>query len=204
MADDSGALDGLGKIIPSIYYDLIARVCAGVAFVTVLLWDHRSLLGDVTWAKITLLLGAGYIVGLVITPLSLPWGLFQLLVRRMLKMPDWDWHEGPSLSDQITARDKQAGGTLGKMQAESVLCENLFSGFLLLTILNISFPLTLIRLCGNGCRTMIFVLLAICSIHRIVAYVIRENRLYKIYTTESNTGIARELRKEPGGDQEVY
>jgi hypothetical protein len=43
MADDPGALEGLGKIIPSVYYDLIARVGSGVLFLAVLLWGHLAL-----------------------------------------------------------------------------------------------------------------------------------------------------------------
>jgi hypothetical protein len=125
MADEPGALEGLGKIIPSIYYDLIARVCTGVTFLAAILWDHRGLFGEISWSTLTVVLGAGYIVGLVLTPLSLPWGLVQFAVRYVLKMPKWDWRE----VDQIASKNKEAGSTLAKMQAEAVLCQNLFSAF---------------------------------------------------------------------------
>ncbi len=94
MAEEPGVLEGLGKVIPSIYYDLIARVCAGVPFLAVLLWECRTALGEMTWAKLILLLGAGYVVGLVLTPLSLPWGMIQLLVRWRCKMPVWNLQKG--------------------------------------------------------------------------------------------------------------
>jgi hypothetical protein len=181
MADDTGALEGLGKIIPSVYYDLIARVGSGVPFLAVLLWGHRSSFGEVTWAKLTLVLGAGYIVGLVLTPLSFPWGFLQLIARRVLKMPAWDWREGPHLSDLISAKNKEAGTTLAKMQAEAILCQNLFTAFLLLIIINHIFPLALISGCCTWCRTLIFLVLGLGSAHRIGAYLIREKRLCGIY-----------------------
>jgi hypothetical protein len=53
-----------------------------------------------TWTKLTLLLGAAYSAGLVLTPLSPPWGLVQLLLRKGLKM-SWEWKEGPSRGDEI-------------------------------------------------------------------------------------------------------
>ena len=189
MAEEPGVLEGLGKIIPSIYYDLIARVCAGVPFLTVLLWDQRSKFGDITWAKLTLLLGAGYVVGLVLTPLSLPWGLIQLVVRRVLKMPI-KFREGASLTDQIAAKDKEAGATLAKMQAEAILVENLFSAFIVLTLWSSAYPLELIAKCTRGSTFLILVLLGISVLHRITAYVIRENRLYHVYCGEYATSPA--------------
>jgi hypothetical protein len=181
MADDTGALEGLGKIIPSAYYDLIARVCSGVPFLAILLWEHRGSFGDVTWAKLTLVLGVGYIVGLVLTPLSFLWGLLQLLVRRVLKMPAWKWREGPQLSDLISAKNKEAGATLAKMQAEAILCQNLFTAFLLLIIINKFSPFAPISGCSACCRTLILLILGFSSAHRIAAYLYREKRLCGIY-----------------------
>lgn len=37
MADDSGRLPAISRLIPGAY-DLIARVCAGVPFLAMLLW----------------------------------------------------------------------------------------------------------------------------------------------------------------------
>jgi hypothetical protein len=180
MADDPGALEGLGKIIPSVYYDLIARVGSGVPFLAVLLWGHRGSFGEVTWAKLTLVLGAGYIVGLVLTPLSFLWGVLQLLMRRVLKMPTWKWREGPHLSDLISAKNKEAGATLAKMQAEAILCQNLFTAFLWLIIINKFYPFAPISGCDTRSRLLILLVLGFSSAHRIGAYLIRENRLFGI------------------------
>jgi hypothetical protein len=194
MAGEPGALDELGRIVPSVYYDLIARVCAGVPLLTIILWEKRSAFGEVTWSKLSLLLGAGYIVGLVLTPLCLPWGPVQFLTRRLCKMPPWEWDEGWSLMDQITAKDKEAGATLAKMQAEAVLCQKLFGGFVLLIGLNAMFPITLISSCGAVYRTLILLLLGICTVHRIAAYVLREKQLYAIYIKRDSGHQAADAR----------
>ena len=60
MAEESGTFEALGKIIPSIYYDLIARVCPGSVVTAALLWDSRDVVGEIAWAKLILLLGMGY------------------------------------------------------------------------------------------------------------------------------------------------
>jgi hypothetical protein len=180
MAEETGGFEGLGKVIPSIYYDLIARVCAGVPFLAVLLWDERTAFGDPTWSKLALLFGAGYVAGLVLTPLSLPWVPVHVLLRRKLKMP-LNLDTGASLTDDIASRNRDAGETLAKMQAEAVLCENLFGAFLLLIILNAAVAVPLITKCSVLCRILILAGLGVCSLHRIIAYVVRENRLYEIY-----------------------
>lgn len=99
-------------------------------------------------------------------------------------MPAWDLKCGPTLTDQIAAKDREAGATLMKMQAEAVLCEDLFGAFLLLIILNPVLQVTLINRCSTGCRILILVALGIGAVHRIVASVGRENRLYKIYVSK--------------------
>jgi hypothetical protein len=180
MAEEPGGLGGIGNLIPSLYYDLIARVCAGVPFLGVLLWDYRGKFGSVTWSKLTLLLGAGYVLGLILTPLSAPWDLVQLLVRKVLKTP-FDWKEGASGGDEVDKKDKAAGATIAKMQAEAVLCQNLFTAFLVLVIINTEHKLTLIACCTIFCRSLILLVLALCAFQRTIAYLAREKRLHRIY-----------------------
>jgi hypothetical protein len=187
MADESGPLEAMGKILPGIYYDLIARVCAGVPFLVALLWERKQEFGGLTWVRLTLLLGAGYVAGLLLlTPLSLPWSLVQLLVRRILKMPLKEWRYGPSLYDQIAAKDKEAGTTLVKMQAEAMLCQNLFTAFTVLLVLNgknvVSVPL--LKDCTTLYGVIILLILAGSCVHRITAYLVREKRLHRIYLGE--------------------
>jgi hypothetical protein len=197
MAEESGPLEALGKIVPSMYYDLIARVCSGLPFLVALLWDRKDMIGELTWVKLILALGAGYIAGLLLTPLSLPWGLVHLLVRLILKMRIKDWQYGLTLYDAILVKDKEAGGTLVKMQAEAVLCQNLFGAFIALIIINATgvMPVPLVKYCSRSCFFIIFSILAASSVNRIIAYLIRENRLYKIHVETAVSFLA--LRDEP-------
>jgi hypothetical protein len=174
----------LGKIIPSMYYDLIARVGAGAPFLVALLWNHHAEFGEITWIKIALLLGAGYITGLVLTPFSSLWAPIYLQVRRTSDGPDknlsrslWD----VSLMDYISAKDKEAGATIAKMRAEAVLSANLFTGFLLLWLISWHHPLLVMDAIGLRMKMLILLLLAICSIQRALACAGREERLYKIH-----------------------
>jgi|ERR1700722_6978187 hypothetical protein len=182
MAEESGStLGAVSKVVPSIYYDLIARVCAGVPFLVVLLWPHRNLFGEITWSKLAILLGAGYVVGMLLTPLSLPWLLVHGLKRYGFRLKGINFKEGESGTDEIAAKDKEAGETLSKMQAEALLCENLFSGFALLLILNRwCFTIPLISCCDTSLCVGILLLLGVCSVHRILAYITRETRLRRM------------------------
>src|SRR5271169_1020645 len=97
MAEDGLDLKSAGEIIPSLYYDLIARVCAGVPFVLLLVyWNEEdvrglsSMFGSSGAALLVVLFG--YLAGLLLTPLS---GLFagpiQLLLRRRMKLGHLGW-----------------------------------------------------------------------------------------------------------------
>jgi hypothetical protein len=80
MAEESESLKSVGGLIPSVYYDLIARVFAGVPLIALMAWvpaePHfwRLELGLGELVEIILILGAGYIVGLLLTPLSVVTG----------------------------------------------------------------------------------------------------------------------------------
>jgi hypothetical protein len=136
MSEDSGPLTEIAKVVPSVYYDLIARVSAGTPFLVTLLWPYRENYGELTWEKLLLLLGAGYIVGLLLTALSVLWLPVELLIMVVLRTPMKNWRRGLTRNDEIAVRSEQAGATLAKMQAEATLCQNLFSGFSLLVLLN--------------------------------------------------------------------
>jgi hypothetical protein len=186
MADESGAFQSVGKVVPSVYYDLIARVCAGVPFLALLLWAQRESFKDLVssaWIGFILLLGAGYLAGLLLTSLSLLWSaLIGLPARTIFRMPTADWRHG-SRNDEIAAKDKEAGATLAKMQAEATLCQNLLSGFLVLLIANDTGTFSVSALSAHGpmYRWVIFLALLAAAVFRTVAYLGRQNSLYKIY-----------------------
>jgi hypothetical protein len=181
MADQEDS-PGLSKVIPSIYYDLIARATPGTAFLVVAGWSQRSSLGGMSWAKIVLLIGAGYLVGLVLTAFSLPWGLIRLVTLRFCGVEDWKKAFGWSPCDAIGAVSKEAGEILLKMRAEAVLSQNLVAGFAVLWMVNALSPFPLMS--GVLAKIAMLVLLSICTIHRTAAQAIREVRFARIYLGE--------------------
>jgi hypothetical protein len=50
MAEDEAPLKSVGEVVPSPYYDLIARVCAGVPFVLLLVNQQAEKLKPLTSA----------------------------------------------------------------------------------------------------------------------------------------------------------
>jgi hypothetical protein len=85
-------------------------------------------------------------------------------------------------NDEISVRNAQAGATLAKMQAEATLCQNLFTGFLLLLVLNDT-GLVLVPLVNTLCpavRWLLLAILGLSAIFRIAAYCGRQNNLYEI------------------------
>jgi hypothetical protein len=135
---ESGSLTSLSGVVPSLYYDLIARVAPGLVFLLCLddtqayLKDHRDGLTG------TLLLALGYVVGLLLTPfyeifIAPLWLLTRIKsVRQRVGLPD---HDSRSGNDVVGLQRPDYGATLGKMQAESVLCANLASGLVILRFL---------------------------------------------------------------------
>jgi hypothetical protein len=135
---ESGSLTSLGGVIPSLYYDLIARVAPGLVFLLSLditrayLAEHRDGL------TATLLLALGYVVGLLLTPfyeiLIAPLWLIARVqaVRRLAGLPERSPRSG---NDVVGLQRSDYGATLAKMQAESVLCANVTSGLAILRFL---------------------------------------------------------------------
>ncbi len=204
MSEDADLPTKLGSIIPSLYYDLIARVCAGVPLLVLLLWQQRELfapLGDSPSVAFLLLLGAGYIAGLILTPFSLVWN-FPLLPffnawfglpkasifinRSKIEIPASE--SGIDLmsirNDRVSAIDPAAGATLAKMQAEAVLCKNLTTAFLLLVVVDFLGLANVAAVHGASTqlRISVFILLWFAALHRTAVYLGRQNLLYKIVT----------------------
>jgi hypothetical protein len=107
MAEESGVLTSVANLIPKIYYDLIARISAGVPFLLLLFWprkqdDFRFGTSDVI--DFILLLGAGYVAGLILTP---PSAILGLIAPGFFKLCIWLGSKAPpSASDgnAVTAK----------------------------------------------------------------------------------------------------
>jgi hypothetical protein len=153
MAEQPG-IESIGGLLPSVYYDVIARVLPGVAFIeTVVRMRHWSLgMEPESAAFILAALGAGYIVGMSLSLISglifnaitavlrLAFVVLAAALRRIAPR-----HAAPlkdvycpaffsqigNKADRIAEKNWEAGTLVSKMLAESMFFQNLFSGTLI-------------------------------------------------------------------------
>jgi hypothetical protein len=135
----------------------------------------------VTWAKSTLVVGAGYVTGLLLTSLSIVWSPINYAVMAILRIPIDNWRHGLPRNDEIAAKDKKAGGTLAKMQAEATLCQNLFCAFLLLVVLNSSGAFLIPAVNALRPTWVVLLVLGLAGIFRTTVYLGRQSHLYELY-----------------------
>jgi hypothetical protein len=188
MPEEPNPLHSLAELIPTAYYDLIARVCAGAPLLVLLLWGRRELsdyFPPKGGAGFLLLLGAGYLAGLLLTTFSTLWSMiFGLPVWVMLHQPIGEFLKGrTSRNDKIAEKNKEAGTTLAKMQAEATLCQNLLTAFLLLIIVKAehnSWVPALDHLRG-GYRCAALLILLATAVVRTGLYLGRQSTLYNDY-----------------------
>jgi hypothetical protein len=215
MSEDADLPTKLSSVIPSLYYDLIARVSAGVPLLALLLWQQRELfapLGRSPSVAFLLLLGAGYIAGLLLTPFSPVWSFpllpffnarfglpkFSILPSRS-KTETTKAESGAALmstrNDRVGAVDPAAGATLAKMQAEATLCKNLTTAFVLLICVDYLGLTDVPVLHGASTQLRIsgLILLWFAAIFRTALYLGRQNALYRIFVVEKPVDSAAEL-----------
>jgi len=206
MSEDADLPTKLASVIPSLYYDLIARVCAGVPLLALLFWQQRQLfapLGRSPSVAFLLLLGAGYIAGLLLTPFSPVWS-FPLLpffnerfgLPKASILPSRSKAGTPATesgaalmstrNDRVGAVDPAAGATLAKMQAEATLCKNLTTAFVLLGFVDLLGLADVPALHGAsaGLLISVFVLLWFTALFRTALYLGRQNLLYRIFVED--------------------
>jgi len=129
-------LEQLGAAIPSVYYDLIARVIPGLTLlgIGVLGCPHRDQLKAIfgrldAAAAVLVCIAAGYLIGILVTPLGslfeVPWILAARKTRATHKYgSDRLW----IVIDAVEKKNASVGGTLAKMAAEVTLCQNIAAG----------------------------------------------------------------------------
>lgn len=165
---DSGTSKGGGdfssllNFIPSAYYDLIARVCPGMAFWLAIAYAGKIAVGasdQTLWQWMNTLSGAmlfilivlSYVSGIVLTCTSLIWDLLSFFI--LSSIPRLRDHLGltrPSKGgfmdiwkavsvhiDEVEKEDADAGRVLVKAMAEVTLCQNLLSALIILAIVGL-------------------------------------------------------------------
>lgn len=186
-AGGEGRVKEAKSLIPSLYYDLIARVIPGCALI--LLWAPHAfseLLDKSSSAALVLLLVLGYLIGMLLTAISIVWSTPVLILAafpctrsalvlkesRLLKA----LVELGTRNDAIAIRNPEAGVTLAKMQAETMLGKNLLTAYLATLFsqcLGLTIPALLCAL-GPTARMAILLLLALSAVFRSVVYMGRQ------------------------------
>lgn len=147
-----GGLSSMLNVVPTIYYDLIARICPGLAFWLAIALSGSSLgaLGKLeTLAKehFVVMLVLSYLAGIVLTGASVIWDAitFALFLRipalrgplgleRQCSFVE-AWHEVAQKMESVAKKSEAAGGIVTKALAEVTLCENLLTALLVLSCL---------------------------------------------------------------------
>ena len=145
-----GGLASMMNFVPSAYYDLIARVCPGMAFWVALSYktpvlsgpDQTAALEGLSGPMIFLLVILSYVSGIVLTGFSLVWDWLSLRIFMLnsktkvhlglnvgIEESFTDkWKRISNHIDDVIKVDDGAGRVLVKAMAEVTLCQNLLSG----------------------------------------------------------------------------
>lgn len=146
-------LSSLMNFVPSAYYDLIARVCPGMAFwvalslkASLVFGLNPKVLDDLSGPVLIVLITLSYVSGIVLTGFTVVWDWISLrclsMTKTMQRHLGLDAPKGSPFSsrwkavslsiDAVVKADDGAGRVLVKSMAEVALCQNLLSGMLIL------------------------------------------------------------------------
>lgn len=145
----SSELSSLLNFIPSAYYDLIARVCPGLAFWVALFYQMKFIgtsdkpLASLSGADLFILVVLSYVSGIVLTGFCLFWDWLSMFilafppVRKTLNLSASTtffqrWKHVLFSMDQVSKENDSAGRVLVKAMAEVTLCQNLLTGLIVL------------------------------------------------------------------------
>jgi hypothetical protein len=156
------AADGVGaafNVVPSLYYDLIARVCPGLGFWLVLIipatcnapssWSVACF-AELESVSLLILIITSYIAGMVGTGFCIVWDWLTMLA--LLKMPGvalsvglneedtifQQWRRIAEKMEAIAKTNDEAGRIVSKALAEVSLCQNLLTGLLAAILIGVA------------------------------------------------------------------
>jgi hypothetical protein len=173
--------DQVSGLIPEIYYDLIARVAAGVPLVLIVFSHNRAFFRSINLnvtdgTFFTLVIGFGYLVGHFLATISvgLNWIIWRpRVVRWTLKLikvensfetaarPREIMTELYHRIDLVALENKSGGVVLKKMEAACALTDNLLAAWLLI-MLHMIFVGPIDLGFKVGITSTIFILLFLC------------------------------------------
>ncbi|QZI68435.1 hypothetical protein K5F93_18700 [Pseudomonas protegens] len=160
-SEGGSGLTSIFNLIPSVYYDLIARICPGMAFWIVLAFKYPLLPGVepqsvpemLTGTLLIVLIILSYVSGIVFTGFAVLWDLLSIALlasnQNMKQLLGLDGETSTSFTrqwkhlskriDQVIKEDEGAGKTLVKAMAEVTLCQNLLTGLIALITIELCY-----------------------------------------------------------------
>jgi len=144
-------LSSLLNFIPSAYYDLIARVCPGMAFWVALSCKMDFIISfspdkpqaSVSGADLFILILLSYVSGIVLTGFCVIWDAISIFILQRAPFGTaltlantatftQRWKQVSVSIDQVSQANDTAGRILVKVMAEVTLCQNLLTGLIVL------------------------------------------------------------------------
>lgn len=144
-------LSSVLSFIPSAYYDLIARVCPGMAFWVTLSYKMDFIISfsptktqiSVSGADVFILILLSYVSGIVLTGFCVIWDALSIFILerapfcKALNLGSaatftQRWKQVSVNIDQVSQTNDFAGRILVKAMAEVTLCQNLLTGLIVL------------------------------------------------------------------------
>jgi hypothetical protein len=142
-------LSSLLNFVPSAYYDLIARVCPGMAFWVTLSYKMDFIITPgkpqtlVSGADLFILILLSYVSGIVLTGFCVIWDAISIFILERapfctaLNLASaatftQRWKQVSVSIDQVSKANDTAGRILVKAMAEVTLCQNLLTGLIVL------------------------------------------------------------------------
>lgn len=196
--------DDLSGLVPEIYYDLIARVSAGVCVLVMMVsptWDQIGKFANLT--AFIALLGFGYVVGHLLTTVSFfvnafLWNPISLWGAKKVVRLNYSFKSNSARDvfdkiytriDWVAKKDKSGGAILKKMEAGAALTDSLFSGWLVLWACSYFFGGVGWGI-GFGDKKIIgvvTVLLGVSVLIRRFLLVVREDRILRLLDYDPNS-----------------
>lgn len=144
-------LSSLLNFIPSAYYDLIARVCPGLAFWVTLSYKMDLIIRfspskpqtSIAGADLFILILLSYVSGIVLTGFCVIWDAISIFILERVRFCSalnlasaatftQRWKQVSVSIDQVSKANDSAGRILVKAMAEVTLCQNLLTGLIVL------------------------------------------------------------------------
>jgi hypothetical protein len=129
--EESGTetLEKAAGIVPTLYYDIIARIIPGVAFLLALSWKQQTELSN--WIKVgswsvVLFIFLAYLAGMLLTAVGLVFDFAWYWLSTRLNWLWSPWDIGLKI-DELFRRNASVGNSVLKMYAETTMFENLLA-----------------------------------------------------------------------------